>query len=235
MFLLGDCPWRPSNLIAEQTFISVNLSALDEQSRTRLWEGSFNDGLELDGDIDWRALAGKFQFTRGQVQDATLAARNLVRWQSPDDGKIRARDLYAACRAQSNQALSRLARKVASKYTWKDIVLSDDALTQMRGICQRVEQRHRVLSEWGFDGKLSTVKSVNALFAGFSGTGKTMAAEIIANELGLDLYKIDLSRVVSKYIGETEKNLERIFQEAQSANAILLFDEADALFGKRSK
>jgi SpoVK/Ycf46/Vps4 family AAA+-type ATPase len=92
-----------------------------------------------------------------------------------------------------------------------------------------------VLHQWGFDSKLSLGKGTNALFSGPSGTGKTMAAEIVAGELGLDLYKIDLSGVVSKYIGETEKNLDRIFNAAENANAILFFDEADALFGKRSE
>jgi SpoVK/Ycf46/Vps4 family AAA+-type ATPase len=118
---------------------------------------------------------------------------------------------------------------------WDDIVLPEDSLAQLREICQRVAHRHRVLGEWGFDRKLSLGKGVNALFAGPSGTGKTMAAEIIANALGLDLYRIDLAGVVSKYIGETEKNLDRVFSAAQHANAILFFDEADALFGKRSE
>ena len=126
-------------------------------------------------------------------------------------------------------------QKIEPLYTWSDIVLPEDSLAQLREICQRVAHRHRVLDEWGFEQKLSQGKGTNALFAGPSGTGKTMAAEIIANELGLDLYKIDLAGVVSKYIGETEKNLDRIFRAAENANAILFFDEADALFGKRSE
>ncbi len=106
---------------------------------------------------------------------------------------------------------------------------------QLREICNHARYRHIVYGEWGFDRKLSRGKGLNALFSGPPGTGKTMAAEVIANELGLDLYKIDLSQVVSKYIGETEKNLDKIFQEAGTSNAILFFDEADALFGKRSE
>jgi SpoVK/Ycf46/Vps4 family AAA+-type ATPase len=98
-----------------------------------------------------------------------------------------------------------------------------------------MKYRHIVLGEWGFDRKLSMGKGLNALFAGPSGTGKTMAAEVIAHDLGLDLFKIDLSTVMSKYVGETEKNLERIFTAARNSNAILFFDEADALFGKRSE
>ena len=101
--------------------------------------------------------------------------------------------------------------------------------------CQRITHKEHVLNTWGFDQKLSLGKGATALFAGPSGTGKTMAAEVIANEVKLDLYKIDLAGVVSKYIGETEKNLDRIFSAAEGTNAILFFDEADALFGKRSE
>jgi SpoVK/Ycf46/Vps4 family AAA+-type ATPase len=144
-------------------------------------------------------------------------------------------DLYAACRLQSNRKLATLAQKITPHYVWDDIVLPLDRMEQLREICNYVKYRALVYEEWGFDRKLSLGKGLNALFAGPSGTGKTMAAEIIANELGIDLYKIDLSGVVSKYIGETEKNLARIFSEAETSNAILFFDEADALFGKRSE
>jgi SpoVK/Ycf46/Vps4 family AAA+-type ATPase len=108
-------------------------------------------------------------------------------------------------------------------------------VTQLEEICEQVIHRHRVLDDWGFSRRLATGSATTALFVGPSGTGKTMAAEVLARELGLDLYKIDLAGVISKYIGETEKNLERIFAAAQHANAILFFDEAEALFGKRSE
>ena len=114
-------------------------------------------------------------------------------------------------------------------------MLPPRTLQQLREVYAAVKYRHVVYTEWGYAQKLALGKGVNALFAGPSGTGKTMAAEILARELALDLYKIDLSTVVSKYIGETEKNLDRIFSEAQASNAILFFDEADALFGKRSE
>jgi SpoVK/Ycf46/Vps4 family AAA+-type ATPase len=108
-------------------------------------------------------------------------------------------------------------------------------MEQLHEICSYIKYYHTVYGDWGYDRKISTGKGLNVLFAGPSGTGKTMAAEIMANELGIDLYKIDLSAIVSKYIGETEKNLDRIFREGQTSNAILFFDEADALFGKRSE
>jgi SpoVK/Ycf46/Vps4 family AAA+-type ATPase len=109
-------------------------------------------------------------------------------------------------RAQSGHDLATLARKIEPLYTWDDIVLPPDTLRQLREICHQVAHRHTVLETWGFNRKLSLGKGINALFAGPSGTGKTMAAEIMSDELGLELYKIDLSGVVSKYIGETEKN-----------------------------
>ena len=186
-------------------------------------------------DADLPAVAAKFRFTGGQISDAAATARNLARWRDPEDGHVTATDLYAASRLQSNRKLADLARKITPHYTWPDIVLPADRMAQLREICNTVKYRAQVYDAWGFDRKLALGKGLNVLFAGPSGTGKTMAAEIIAGELGLDLYKIDLSTVVSKYIGETEKNLARIFAEAETSNAILFFDEADALFGKRSE
>src|SRR5262249_23077189 len=109
------------------------------------------------------------------------------------------------------------------------------AMLQLREICTHVKHRVRVFHDWGFDARLSLAKGLYALFLGPSGTGKTLAAEIIANELRLDLLKVDLANMVSKYIGETEKNLQRVFEGAERTDAILFFDEADALFGKRSE
>jgi SpoVK/Ycf46/Vps4 family AAA+-type ATPase len=185
--------------------------------------------------VDLAALATKFKFTGGQIQDAATMARNLACLRDAKTARINTHDLYEACRLHSNQKLSALARKITPKYQWGDIVLPADRLEQLREICNHVKYRERVYGEWGFDRKLSLGKGLSVLFAGPSGTGKTMAAEIIAGALGLELYKIDISMVVSKYIGETEKNLSRIFVEAETSNAILFFDEADALFGKRSE
>jgi SpoVK/Ycf46/Vps4 family AAA+-type ATPase len=124
---------------------------------------------------------------------------------------------------------------VIPRYGWDDIVLPGDQLSILHEIIDTVCGRPKVLEEWGVGEKLAPSSGVTVLFSGPPGTGKTMAAQIIAKGLGLDLFKIDLSSIVSKYIGETEKNMERIFSEAESSNAILFFDEADALFGKRSE
>jgi Winged helix domain, variant/ATPase family associated with various cellular activities (AAA) len=234
-FLLGERPWKPQRLPDSRIFLDLELPMPSDSERKHLWEGSLSNNGRMPAGIDAGALASKFRFTPGQMRDALAAAENLARWRSPDELRIEPAELYAACRAQSAQKLGTLARKIEPRYTWDDIVLPADALEQLREICLRVAARQRVLGEWGFDRKLSVGKGVNALFAGPSGTGKTMAAEIIAAELALDLYSIDLSGVVSKYIGETEKNLDQIFTTAESSNAILFFDEADALFGKRSE
>ena len=235
LFLLGRRTWKPLGLLNDVAFVACEIPIPDDGIRKSLWKRHLNGRSPLAPDADAGALASKFRFTPGQIQDALAAAGNLARWRSPELGTLTAEDLHAACRAQSDPKLNTLARKVRPIHTWKDIVLPADTLAQLGEMCQRVAQSYRVLGEWGFATKLPTGKGVNALFAGPSGTGKTMAAGILANELGLELYKIDLSQVVSKYIGETEKNLDSIFTGAENSNIILFFDEADALFGKRSE
>jgi SpoVK/Ycf46/Vps4 family AAA+-type ATPase len=145
------------------------------------------------------------------------------------------RELFAAARIASGQPLAGLARKLEPRHTWDHLVLPADPMAQLREVCCQARNRQVVLGDWGFDRRLSLGKGLGVLFCGPPGVGKTLAAEVIANELELDLYKITLANVISKYIGETEKNLERIFTAAGNSNAILLFDEADALFGKRSE
>jgi MoxR-like ATPase len=233
-FLAGETPWKPIATLRKAAFISVPLLRPSATERAGLWRATL-DGDDALAELELGALATKFKFTAGQIQDAAVTADNLARWREPDSAQIRLQDLYEACRLHSNQTLATLARKITPKYRWTDIVLPPDRLAQLREICNHMKYRERVYGDWGFDAKLALGKGLSVLFAGPSGTGKTMAAEIIAGELGLDLYKIDLSTVVSKYIGETEKNLSRIFAEAETSNAILFFDEADALFGKRSE
>ena len=143
--------------------------------------------------------------------------------------------LWEACLAKTRPQMSLLAERLIPKASWDDIVLSSDAESLLHQIAHQVGQRGTVYDEWGFRQKLSRGLGISALFVGDSGTGKTMAAEVIANALNLNLYRIDLSAVVSKYIGETEKNLRRLFDVAEDGGAILFFDEADALFGKRSE
>lgn len=144
-------------------------------------------------------------------------------------------DLERAARARTRHGVGPFARRITARRTREDLVLPQSALTQIDEICNRVRQRGRVLEEWGFGRRASYGRGVTALFAGPPGVGKTLAAEAIASAAGLDLYRVDLAGVVSKYIGETEKNLARIFRETAETDAVLFFDEADALFGKRSE
>ncbi|MCB0061850.1 MAG: ATP-binding protein [Caldilineaceae bacterium] len=233
--LAGSLRWEPAGLLRNTPFIRVEFPRLSATERQHFWPQSLNGDGPAASEALWGELAAKFRFTPGQIQDTVVTARNIARWRDPDDGQLTLDDLYAAGRLQSNQKLGELARKITPHYTWDDIVLPADRMRQLREIVNQVKYRTKVYDEWGFDHKLAMGKGLNALFAGPSGTGKTMAADIMAGALGLDLYKIDLSSVVSKYIGETEKNLARIFTEAETSNAILFFDEADALFGKRSE
>jgi SpoVK/Ycf46/Vps4 family AAA+-type ATPase len=135
----------------------------------------------------------------------------------------------------SRPRLDDLAQRIVPAASWLDLVLPEPQLRALREISMHVRQRARVYRDWGFGEKGERGLGISALFSGSSGTGKTMAAEVLANDLRLDLYRIDLSQLVSKYIGETEKNLRRVFEAAEDGGAVLLFDEADALFGKRSE
>ena len=232
-FLAGQRPWSPARVFEHLMFQSIELPVPDVPLRQATWK----EALEKLGPgikIRWnRQLAGQFRLTPGQIRNAVgfVVSKHAM---SDGQEEITLADLYTACRNQSNQKLEELAIKIEPRYSWKDIVLPEDKIAQLKEICNQVNNRYRVFGEWGFDQKLSYGKGLSVLFSGPPGTGKTMAAEVIAHELQLDLYKIDLSGVVSKYIGETEKNLSKIFHEAETSNAILFFDEADALFGKRT-
>ena len=237
--ILGSAgPWISTGQ-GPRGILNVPFSLPDFDARRAVWQAQMQAAGFPDDPATLDALAGRFILTQDQIAEAVATARNRLSWIAAVNPGQRspayAAELMAAARAQTGQDLATLAVKVKPVYQWKDIVLPQDAEDQLHEICDRVGQRHRVLDAWGFDKKLSQGKGVAVLFTGPSGSGKTMAAEVIANGLGIDMYKIDLSGVVSKYIGETEKNLERIFSAAERTNAILFFDEADALFGKRSE
>ena len=235
IFLAGNRVWEPLNALHNLTFVRIEFQRPDVGERMRLWTKSLNGSVEELDQSELESLISKFRFSGGQIKDAATTARNIAQWRNPVDNQVTISDLYKACRLQSNRKLTTLAQKITPHYKWDDIVMPIDRLKQLKEICNYVKYRSLVYDKWGFESKLSMGKGLNILFVGPSGTGKTMASDIMAGELGLDLYKIDLSTVVSKYIGETEKNLARIFTEASTSNSILFFDEADALFGKRSE
>jgi SpoVK/Ycf46/Vps4 family AAA+-type ATPase len=236
-FLSGAATWEPVDALRGVTFVRLPFPQPGYQERLRLWRATLAEdaGATLDPTLDLAALANKFCLSGGQIRDAAATAGNLARARSPATPQITRGDLHAACRLHSNRKLAELAQKISPHYTWDDLVLPDDQLAQLREIYHQVQYRAVVYDAWGFDRKLAMGKGLSILFAGPPGTGKTMAADVLAGALEFDLYKVDLSTVVSKYIGETEKNLARIFDEARTSNAILFFDEADALFGKRTQ
>jgi ATP-dependent 26S proteasome regulatory subunit len=229
----GKQHWQARGIDRERQLFWLQFDVPDYPQRLALW--SHYTGISSEQEMmdqGLQALAGQFALSSGHIRDAVATAKDTA---AQRDGQLERHDLFSAARAHSNPRLSTLARKIEPRYGWDDIILPADQLAQLREMIATVQARPMVLDTWGVGKKLVSSRGVTALFSGPPGTGKTMAAEIIARGLELDLYKIDLSTVVSKYIGETEKNIERIFIEAEQSNAILFFDEADALFGKRSE
>ena len=235
----GSQPWMAG--VGGVTALTVNFGIPEFETRRSCWQAELGAvGARLEPqDLD--ALAGRFRLTAAQIKEAVAGALNSSRWRAAEgtqNGRaltLTLEDVYDMARAAAGHGLAKLARKVNPRQGWGDVVLPPDQLAQLREICLQAQYRHVVYDAWGFDRKLSAGKGLNVLFFGPPGTGKTMSAEVIARELRLDLYRVDLSQIVSKYIGETEKNLDQIFTAAENSNAILFFDEADALFGKRSE
>jgi len=229
--LTGSCPSAELTFMLTVGFSGHELPYPTIEERSEIWSALLQGPAGEESKLLIDALASKFRFTPGQIRTAVHSASVRAH-----GGRIvGVEELHRSCRETSNQRLLLLTRKLAPNYTWDDLVVPDDLHRQLREICSSVRQRRTVYSQWGFEDKFSVGNGLNILFAGPSGTGKTMSAEIIAGDLELDAYKIDLSCVVSKYVGETERNLARIFDEAETSNSILFFDEADALFGKRSE
>lgn len=176
-------------------------------------------------------LAGQFNLALGTIKEIS----QTLSLSTQPDAYSTQRMLWNGCLARTRPRLDKLAQRIEPKATWGDIVLRPDAFNLLRQITDQVKQRTTVYDKWGFRQRMNRGLGILTLFAGKSGTGKTMAAEVLANDLHLNLYRIDLSAVVNKYIGETEKNLRRLFDAAEDGGAVLFFDEADALFGSRSQ
>jgi hypothetical protein len=226
--MIGESAWDPTWFRDLPAMEVVETTTAHE--RSALWRRSLGPITEA---IDVAAATDQFRLRPEQVRRAAATARTQAALRP--SGRITADDLASGARAENASALDRLARRVAPKVGWDDLVLPPGPLTALHEIELRAHHREQVLGDWGMRPGGGRGHGVVALFAGDSGTGKTMSAEVVAHGLGLDLYVIDLSTVVDKYIGETEKNLERIFRAAAATNAVLLFDEADAVFGKRSE
>jgi hypothetical protein len=259
LVLYGGVPWNPG--WADNGVLGIDLHDAARRPATRVWAEALAEAADIRGaagaaDIrrvaDLRGAVDGHGAADGTATIAGDPAGTLVAFRLPPDDVRRAvaaarsaaaadgsgltnRHLAAGARMQNGVGLGRLARRVEPSVGWSDLVLPPLPLSGLRHLTDRVRLRDRVLGDWLLRRGGGRGESVTALFAGEPGTGKTMAAEVIAGELGLDLYVIDLSSVVDKYIGETEKNLERVFAGAEGVNGVLFFDEADALFGKRSE
>jgi len=208
----------------DRTLVTVEIQKPTSAEQRSAWQAALAPaGQGWNGRLD--RLVSQFDFSTHAIWST---AGGLLGEKSEDN-------LWHACRRRGRSRLEDLAQRISSRPTWHDIVLPEAQLRTLQTLSLQLRQRAKVCDEWGFAEKSNRGLGLSALFAGPSGTGKTLAAEILANELELDLFRIDLSAVVSKYIGETEKNLRRVFDAAEEGGAVLLFDEADALFGKRSE
>jgi ATP-dependent 26S proteasome regulatory subunit len=233
VILAGQQSWPPG-MAGISRVVPIRFEAPARDQRTRLWSEALTGDLPADPSAP-AEVALRFRFGRHQVENTVAAAVVQAVVRDSTRKGLSSADLLAAARQQTGHVLDQLATRVTPSHRWDDLVLPEASMRQLRELCDRVIHREQVLDRWGFGTSLSRGKGVNALFSGASGTGKTMGAEIIAGELGLDLFKVRLAGVVSKYIGETERNLDRVFEAAERTDGIVLFDEADALFGKRSE
>jgi hypothetical protein len=220
-------------------FARIEVSAPTPQEQQSLWRAALGPATAaaLNGHVE--LVSTQFRLSPTHIRSA---AEEFLRRAPAASAKPSAPDseplgsaLWDACRAQARPRLDGLARRIEARATWDDLVLPTAQLETLRAIAAHVRRRAQVYGPWGFAAQSDRGLGISALFAGGSGTGKTLAAEVIARELRLDLYRVDLASLVSKYIGETEKNLRQIFDAAETGGAILLFDEADACFGKRSE
>jgi hypothetical protein len=220
-------PSRGATLaLGERTVLLVEAPPPTYAERQQAW-------TDLTGVEDTRDVAAKFRLSMGQIVEAAEVARLAAG--SRGEPRPTHADLDLGSRQASSSRLGELASRLPPGYRWEDLVVPERQLELLRSISAYLRHRDRVLSDWGYERSVARTQGLKVLFAGESGTGKTMAAQVLAAELGLEIFRVDLATIVSKYIGETEKNLDRIFGAADGSNAILFFDEADALFGKRSE
>jgi hypothetical protein len=231
-FLLLGSPNAFLQVPREVTLWRVEIDVPDFDARHRAWNAALGEKAEKAATAQ---LADSFQFGPRRIRQTVDLASGLAAIRDPATPQPTNGDLLDAARALTAPQVGRFMVQIKPHYTWDDIALPPEKMRQLRSIAGRIQLRRRVHGEWGFGEKLSRGKGLNVLFTGSSGTGKTMAAEILARELSLELLQIDLSAVVSKYIGETEKNLSAIFREADQSQSMLFFDEADSLFGKRTE
>ena len=230
------CCEKPLRLSLGETLVplQIDLPACTIGEQRSLWSAFLGEAaLPPAGDVDALDLASVYSMTPGQIRQSLAAAETDAL--SRGEGEIGREALCQGVRILCRPRLSRLAEPLSTSFGWDDLMLADEQLQPLRELCDRIRWRWKVNEDWGFNKKLPYGKGVSVCLYGPPGTGKTMTAQVLAREFGLDAYRIDMSRVMDKYIGETEKKLADLFDAARDCNAILFFDEADVLFAKRSE
>ncbi|MFW9261096.1 ATP-binding protein [Nostoc sp. CALU 546] len=218
--------------LSQRLVVNFDVYQPTSKEQGAVWQDALSTiAPQMNGQV--KTLVDQFNLSTATIHAACAEAAGQLA-QTPDNDNI-SDILWDACRVQARPRLDELAQRIEPSGDWEDLVLPEAQKQILREIAAHVRQRSTVYNNWGFSAKSARGLGISALFAGASGTGKTLGAEVLAHKLRLDLYRIDLSSVVSKYIGETEKNLRRVFDAAEQGGVILLFDEADALFGKRSE
>ncbi|MFT7621149.1 MAG: hypothetical protein ACI9WU_000310, partial [Myxococcota bacterium] len=207
----------------------------EPEAREVLWRAAVPRNVKLAPGTDVALLARQYPLSGGSIAGAVRGAVDLARQRSPQRPIVRRQDLIDAARNQLTGKLSTLATRVTTSLSRSDLVLPAEGSARLDELVAFARHRKKVFEEWGFGALLPYGRGLSALFHGPPGTGKTMVAGIVAGELGMDLFRVDLSQITSKYVGETEKNLARIFDEASQSHSVLLFDEADSLFAKRTE
>ena len=230
--LLSNQDWHPADPCTGWKKVELRLEMPSTTQRLALWKHCVAD-KNLNADVSLESLANKFSLLPGQITAAARKAEELRCWAGEE--QITSEIIHQACRDQLPSRIGTLAHRVNAVYRWEDLILPPEQKEKLKEACNQVEYRRQVYEDWGLGKKLPYGRGVSMLFSGPPGTGKTMAAQVIASCLQLELYKVDLSGVMSKYVGETEKQLGAVFDEVKKSQSILFFDEADALFGKRSE
>ena len=230
------CHARPAWLVhAIPDLLEVAIAPPAIRARIALWRQALGDARHLAGDEAIADVAARFALGGEAIHRAAARVRAQAHLRDPSSPHVDMPGLTESARLMLQHRLGTVARRVAPGFAWSDLVLPEDTLDIIHELLGFARHRARLLEEWGFDKKLPYGRGVSAILAGPPGTGKTMVAQLVARDLGYDLYVIELSQVVNKYIGETEKNLARVFDEAERSHAVLFFDEADALFAKRTE
>lgn len=212
--------------------INFFIDELSDEESFRMWEKELSE-FEKDENLNVREISNKFQFTPLQIKNTCKEAYLECKYNHKD--KIDSKTLSKCAHHQTIGNLSDKAVLIKKKHTWNDIVLPAQQKELLVRACNQIKYKHIVYDKWGMSKRILYGRGLSMLFTGPPGTGKTMAAQVVASDLDLEVYRVDLSKVISKYIGESEKNLSEVFESAKKSNAVLLFDETDALFGKRTE